>query len=213
MKKLWKGRFTKATNSAVDEFNASITFDRRLYAEDILGSIAHAKMLAKQDIISQKDADKIQTALLEIKNDIEDGNIEFSIEAEDIHMNIETLLTEKIGDIGKKLHTARSRNDQVAVDFKLYIKDEIKSILNLTDNMLTVILQMAEKNIKTVMPGYTHLQRAQPVTLAFHLMAYYEMFERDKSRFSDCLKRADVMPLGSGALAGTSYNTDRIFLA
>ena len=140
-------------------------------------------------------------------------NIEFSIEAEDIHMNIETLLTEKIGDIGKKLHTARSRNDQVAVDFKLYIKDEIKSILNLTDNMLTVILQMAEKNIKTVMPGYTHLQRAQPVTLAFHLMAYYEMFERDKSRFSDCLKRADVMPLGSGALAGTSYNTDRIFLA
>lgn len=170
-------------------------------------------MLAKQDIISQKDADKIQTALLEIKNDIEDGNIEFSIEAEDIHMNIETLLTEKIGDIGKKLHTARSRNDQVAVDFKLYIKDEIKSILNLTDNMLTVILQMAEKNIKTVMPGYTHLQRAQPVTLAFHLMAYYEMFERDKSRFSDCLKRADVMPLGSGALAGTSYNTDRIFLA
>ncbi len=211
--KLWKGRFTKSANKSTDEFGASITFDKRLYKEDITGSLAHAKMLAKQGIISQEEAESICSALLEIMDDIEAGKVEFDIASEDIHMNIETLLTEKIGDAGKRLHTARSRNDQVALDFKLYVKGEIEEIDGLLANLIGTLHDLAEKNQKTVMPGYTHLQRAQPVTLAYHLMAYHQMFSRDRSRFADCLARADECPLGAGALAGTSYNTDRQFTA
>ena len=211
--KLWKGRFTKAASSSSNEFNASITFDKRLYKEDIAGSIAHAKMLARQSIITQEEADRIVSALLAIKEDIDAGKVEFSIDSEDIHMNIETLLTERIGDTGKKLHTARSRNDQVAVDFKLDVKGEIEQIDDLLEKLLGTIHDLAEEHQETVMPGYTHLQRAQPVTLAYHLMAYYQMFSRDRSRFADCYERMDYLPLGSGALAGTSYETDRDFLA
>ena len=211
--KLWKGRFTKSANQTTDEFGASITFDKRLYKEDIAGSIAHAKMLAKQGILTQEEAESICSALLEIRDEIEAGNVEFDIASEDIHMNIETLLTEKIGDAGKRLHTARSRNDQVAVDFKLYVMGEIEEIDGLLEDLTGTLHDLAEKNQKTVMPGYTHLQRAQPVTFAYHMMAYYQMFERDRSRFADCLARADECPLGAGALAGTSYETDRQFTA
>lgn len=211
--KLWKGRFSKAATSSADEFNASIGFDQRLYQEDIAGSIAHAKMLGKQGIISDDEAELIIETLEQIKDDIEAGKVEFTIESEDIHMNIETILTERIGDVGKKLHTARSRNDQVAVDFRLYLKKETgeidKTLQALTDTLVT----LAKKHTDTVMPGYTHLQRAQPVTLAYHLLAYYQMFSRDRERFADCLKRIDRLPLGSGALAGTTYQTDRDFLA
>ena len=211
--KLWKGRFTKAASSSSNEFNASITFDKRLYKEDIAGSVAHAKMLAKQGILTQEEADQIVSALLAIKEDIDAGKVEFSIDSEDIHMNIETLLTERIGEAGKKLHTARSRNDQIAVDFKLFVKGEIEQIDSLLEKLLGTLHDMAEKHQDTVMPGYTHLQRAQPVTFAYHLMAYYQMFKRDRSRFADCYERMDYLPLGSGALAGTSYDTDRDFLA
>lgn len=211
--KLWKGRFSKAATSSADEFNASIGFDQRLYQEDIAGSIAHAKMLGKQGIISDDEAELIIKTLEQIKDDIEAGKVEFTIESEDIHMNIETILTERIGDVGKKLHTARSRNDQVAVDFRLYLKKETgeidKTLQALTDTLVT----LAKKHTDTIMPGYTHLQRAQPVTLAYHLLAYYQMFSRDRERFADCLKRIDRLPLGSGALAGTTYQTDRDFLA
>ncbi len=211
--KLWKGRFTKASTSSSDEFNASITFDKRLYKEDIAGSIAHAKMLSRQGILSQEESLEIVSALLLIEKDIDDGNVEFTIEGEDIHMNIETLLTAKIGATGKKLHTARSRNDQVALDFKLHIKKEIDQIDHLLDALLNTLKNLAEEHTETIMPGYTHLQRAQPVTFAFHLLAYYQMFLRDRSRFADCRERMDYLPLGSGALAGTSYSTDREFLA
>lgn len=170
-------------------------------------------MLAKQGIIGQEEADMIVSALLAIKEDIDAGKVEFSIDSEDIHMNIETLLTERIGDTGKKLHTARSRNDQVAVDFKLHVKNEIEQIDGLLEKLLETLVDLAEKHQDTVMPGYTHLQRAQPVTLAYHLMAYYQMFKRDRSRFADCLERTDLSPLGSGALAGTSYVTDRDYTA
>lgn len=211
--KLWKGRFSKAATSSADEFNASIEFDQRLYKEDIAGSIAHAKMLAKQGIISQEEAAKITDALAQIREDVEAGKIEFSIESEDIHMNIETILTERIGDTGKKLHTARSRNDQVAVDFRLYLKNETAEIDKLLDGLNEALLKLSKEHTDTVMPGYTHLQRAQPVTLAYHLLAYYQMISRDRERFADCLKRIDRLPLGSGALAGTTYDTDRDFLA
>lgn len=211
--KLWKGRFSKAATSSADEFNASIEFDQRLYKEDIAGSIAHARMLAKQGIISQEEAGKITEALAQIREDIEAGKIEFSIESEDIHMNIETILTERIGDTGKKLHTARSRNDQVAVDFRLYLKNETAEIDKLLSGLNEALLKLSKEHTDTVMPGYTHLQRAQPVTLAYHLLAYYQMISRDRERFADCLKRIDRLPLGSGALAGTTYDTDRDFLA
>ncbi len=209
----WKGRFTKASTSSSDEFNASITFDKRLYKEDIAGSIAHAKMLSRQGILTKEEESQIVSALLLIEQDIDEGKVEFTIEGEDIHMNIETLLTNRIGATGKKLHTARSRNDQVAVDFKLHIKKEILEIDHLLDALLGTLKELAEKHTETAMPGYTHLQRAQPVTFAFHLLAYYQMFLRDKDRFADCYKRTDYLPLGSGALAGTSYVTDREFLA
>lgn len=211
--KLWKGRFSKASTSSADEFNASIQFDQKMYKEDITGSIAHAKMLGKQNIIPQEDVDLIIKTLGEILEDIEAGKVEFTIEAEDIHMNIETVLTQRIGDVGKKLHTARSRNDQVNVDIRLYMKKETAGIDALLEELLAALAKLAKEHQDTVMPGYTHLQRAQPVTLAYHLLAYYQMFSRDKERFADCLTRIDRLPLGSGALAGTTYDTDRDFLA
>ena len=211
--KLWKGRFSKAATSSADEFNASIEFDQRLYKEDITGSIAHAKMLGRQGIITPEESQMIIDALTDILADIEEGKVEFTIESEDIHMNIESILTERIGDTGKKLHTARSRNDQVAVDIRLYLKKETAAIDSLLSELLDALEKLANEHTDTVMPGYTHLQRAQPVTLAYHLLAYYQMFSRDRERFTDCLKRVDRLPLGSGALAGTTYNTDRDFLA
>lgn len=211
--KLWKGRFLKAENSLAEEFNASIEVDQRLYRQDITGSIAHAKMLAKQGIISEDEALEIESSLLEILRDIEAGRITFTIEQEDIHMNIESILTERLGAVGKKLHTARSRNDQVAVDIRLYLKEEIQEIMRLHSMLNGTLTDIAAENQDTVMPGYTHLQRAQPVTLAYHLLAYREMFRRDIRRFQNCHEGADSLPLGSGALAGTTYNTDRDYLA
>jgi argininosuccinate lyase len=211
--KLWGGRFSKEESSSANAFNASIGFDQKLYKQDITGSMAHAKMLGKQCIIPQSDADLIIKTLEKILLDIEAGKIEFTIENEDIHMNIESILIERIGPTGKRLHTARSRNDQVAVDLRLYLKEEILEILKLLATLRKTLVELAEDHQDTIMPGYTHLQRAQPITLAFHLMAYYQMFKRDAGRFEDCLKRTDVLPLGSGALAGTTYSTDRDFLA
>lgn len=211
--KLWKGRFAKASTASADEFNASIGFDQRLYREDITGSIAHAKMLGKQGILTAEESALIVQTLQEILADIEAGKIEFTIESEDIHMNIETVLTERIGQTGKKLHTARSRNDQVAVDFRLYLKKESAAVDEALGQLLQTLVSLAKDHQDTIMPGYTHLQRAQPVTLAYHLLAYYQMFARDKERFADCLTRIDRLPLGSGALAGTTYDTDREYLA
>jgi argininosuccinate lyase len=196
-----------------EEFNASIEVDQRLYKQDITGSIAHARMLGEQGIISEEEALAIESSLHEILREIESGKIEFTIEQEDIHMNIESILTERLGSVGKKLHTARSRNDQVAVDLRLYLKDEIKEIISLLKELSGTLVSIARKNQDTVMPGYTHLQRAQPVTLAFHLMAYWEMFRRDINRFQNCFQGTDSLPLGSGALAGTTYQTDRDYLA
>ena len=212
-KKLWGGRFAKEESAKAQQFNASIQFDQKLYRQDITGSIAHSRMLARQGIIPQSEADLIKEALTDILADIENGNFQFTIEQEDIHMNIESVLTQRIGAAGKRLHTARSRNDQVAVDFRLYLKDEIQEITGLLLTLSRTLCDLAEQHQNTVMPGYTHLQRAQPVTLAFHLMAYVQMFRRDQERLADCLKRTDSLPLGSGALAGTTYPTDREFLA
>ena len=211
--KLWNGRFSKASTSSADAFNASITFDQRMYKEDITGSIAHAKMLGRQGIIAMEESELIIKTLQEILEDIEAGKVEFTIESEDIHMNIETILTQRIGAVGKKLHTARSRNDQVALDIRLYMKKETAAIDALLQQLLDALEQLAKEHTETIMPGYTHLQRAQPVTLAYHLLAYYQMFARDKERFADCLKRIDRLPLGCGALAGTTYDTNRNFLA
>jgi len=211
--KLWGGRFQKATDKKVDDFNSSIRFDSRMYKQDIDGSIAHAKMLGKQNIIPAADSELIVKALGEILDDIENGNVEFEIDAEDIHMNIEKLLTQRIGDAGKRLHTARSRNDQVALDIRMYLIDEIANIKDMLKQLLTALITLAENNLDTVMPGYTHMQKAQPITLAHHLMAYFEMLKRDLGRLDDCKKRMSSMPLGSGALAGTTYPLDREFVA
>ena len=213
MAKLWGGRFSKSTDALVDDFNSSIRFDARMYAQDILGSQAHAEMLGRQGIIPEADADLIVKTLGEIKSDIEAGNVEFQIDAEDIHMNIETILISRIGDVGKRLHTGRSRNDQVALDIRMYLRDEIDEIMKDVETLKSSILEIAEANLDTIMPGYTHLQKAQPITLAHHMMAYYEMFRRDGERLEDCRKRLNVMPLGSGALAGTTYDLDREFVA
>ncbi len=212
-KKLWGGRFTKNESASATEFNASIQFDQKMYKQDIAGSRAHAAMLAKQGIISEADRDAIDAGLAQILEDIENGKIEFTIENEDIHMNIESILTERIGEPGKRLHTARSRNDQVAVDFRLWTKEAAISLLGDLKRLLESIYKVAEAHKDYIMPGYTHLQRAQPVTPAYHFMAYFQMFKRDYSRFEDCLERMDYLPLGAGALAGTTYNTDRRFLA
>ncbi len=213
MAKLWGGRFQKNTDKKVDDFNSSIRFDKRMYKQDIKGSIAHATMLGKQEIIPKEDADKIVCGLNEILAEIEAGNVQFDIDAEDIHMNVEKLLTEKIGDAGKRLHTGRSRNDQVALDIRMYLMDEIDEIAAMIKHLMNVLVETAEENTETIMPGYTHLQKAQPITFAHHVMAYFEMFNRDMSRLCDCKKRTDVMPLGSGALAGTTYPLDRKFVA
>lgn len=213
MAKLWGGRFSKATDTLVDDFNSSIRFDARMYRQDIRGSQAHAEMLGRQGIISETDAALIVKTLGEILTDIEDDKVEFEIDAEDIHMNIETILISRIGDIGKRLHTGRSRNDQVALDTRMYLRDEAEQVRTDLKELQNVLLTLAEENLTTIMPGYTHLQKAQPVTLAHHLMAYVEMAERDIQRLYDWHKRVNIMPLGSGALAGTTYPLDREFVA
>ncbi|MBS1234704.1 MAG: argH [Nitrospirae bacterium] len=213
MKKPWSGRFTSKTSGIVESFTESISFDKRLWKHDIRGSIAHAKMLAKQRIIPAKDAEAIVKGLLEIAAEIASGKFRFRNELEDIHMNIEAELVRKIGPAGKKLHTARSRNDQVALDIRLYLREETEDILSAILQFQKTLLGIAEKHIDTVMPGYTHLQRAQPVLLSHHLLAYIEMMERDKTRFADSLKRLNVLPLGACALAGTTLPSDRTFVA
>ncbi len=207
--KLWGGRFSKESSELMEDFHSSISFDQRLYRYDIQGSIAHARMLGNQGIISAEEAQKIIRGLESLIQDIEAGKIEFSKEAEDIHMNVETLLTERIGPTAKKLHTGRSRNDQVAVDTKMFVKDEIKQTQQLLVELLEVILRLSTEHNETIMPGYTHLQIAQPVTLGHHLLAYFEMFSRDWTRLRDCYNRANYSPLGAGALAGTTYPLDR----
>ncbi|MBO7288807.1 MAG: argininosuccinate lyase [Clostridia bacterium] len=211
--KLWGGRFSKNTDSEVNDFNSSIRFDQRMYRQDIKGSIAHAEMLGKCGIISVEDSLLIVKTLGEILADIEDGKVEFMIDAEDIHMNIETILIKRIGDAGKRLHTGRSRNDQVALDIRMYLKDEIINIKNMLISLENTLLTLAKEHTDTIMPGYTHLQKAQPITLAHHTMAYFEMFKRDIMRLDDCYERCNIMPLGSGALAGTTYPLDREFVA
>lgn len=213
MSKIWGGRFQKSTDRLVEDFHSSISFDRRLYRYDIRGSQAHARMLARQGIISQEEAELIVRGLEEILADIEAGRVEFAVEAEDIHMNVEQLLTQRIGPVGKKLHTARSRNDQVALDVRMYLKEEIDAILELLKKLLHALLDLAEEHCETIVPGYTHLQRAQPVTLAHHLLAYVQMFRRDVERLLDCRRRTDVLPLGAGALAGTTFPIDPYFVA
>ena len=208
-----RGRFQKDADKLVQQYTASIPFDQRLYQHDIAGSLAHAKMLAKQNIITDKEAELIGMGLVSIREEIEQGQFQFKEELEDIHMNIEARLTEKIGDVAGKLHTARSRNDQVAVDLRLYCKEAIAEAIRGLNGLQFALLDVAEANKAVVVPGYTHLQRAQPVLLAHHLLAYFEMLERDVQRFQDCLKRTDVMPLGSGALAGVPYPIDRAFVA
>ena len=211
---MWAGRFQKETDAVVNDFNSSVMFDCRMYAEDIQGSIAHATMLGRQGIIPQDDVQKIIEGLQGILADIEAGKIHFSPELyEDIHMANEQLLTERIGDAGKRLHTARSRNDQVALDMRLYVRREIKEIRALVLDFMHALCEVAAKHTETVMPGYTHLQRAQPITFAHHLMAYANMLKRDVRRLDDCLSGMDALPLGSGALAGTTYPIDRAFVA
>ena len=207
--KLWAGRFQKETDTLVNDFNSSISFDARLYREDIQGSMAHAAMLGRQGIIEPDEAEKIIKTLGEILADIEADKVAFSVDNEDIHMNIETLLTQRIGATGKRLHTARSRNDQVAVDIRLYLKKEIVQIRKMVLDLMAVLVKKAEENKQSFMPGYTHLQRAQPTTFAHYMMAYANMLRRDVTRLEDCLERMDEMPLGSGALAGTTYPIDR----
>ena len=211
--KPWGGRFTAATNELVEEFTASIPYDWRLYPYDIAGSMVHAAMLGRQGIIPKREADRIIRGLEEILKEIVAGAFEFSVELEDIHMNIENRLIEKIGPTGGKLHTARSRNDQVALDIRMFLRDEIAEIHELLTALQAVIVHLAERYSDVVLPGYTHLQRAQPVLLGHHLLAYYEMLERDRGRLEDCFRRVNVMPLGAGALAGTVLPIDRKFVA
>ncbi|MBR2491574.1 MAG: argininosuccinate lyase, partial [Ruminiclostridium sp.] len=207
--KLWAGRFQKETDSAVNDFNSSIAFDARLYRQDITGSIAHATMLGEQGIVTPQEAEDIINGLKAILADIEAGNVEFTVDMEDIHMNIESLLTSRIGQTAKRLHTARSRNDQVAVDFRMYVREEIQNIIQIILDFETILVNKAKENVNTLLPGYTHLQRAQPSTLAHHLMAYANMLKRDVTRLEDCLDRMNESPLGAGALATTTYPIDR----
>ena len=211
--KLWGGRFTKETNQLVHNFNASISFDQKFYQQDIKGSIAHVTMLAKQRILTNEERDKIITGLESIRNDIEDGTLIIDNTSEDIHSFVEENLTKRIGDAGKKLHTGRSRNDQVALDMKLYIRDEITEIKSLLFNLLQTLHSLMKDNLETYMPGFTHLQKAQPTTLAHHLGAYFEMFKRDHSRLTDTFERMNYSPIGSGAFAGTTYPLDREYTA
>ena len=211
--KLWGGRFTKETNQLVHNFNASISFDQKFYKQDIDGSIAHVNMLAKQNIVTNEERFAILNALEQIKTDIDTGVLEISPEYEDIHSFVEATLIERIGDTGKKLHTGRSRNDQVALDMRLYVRDEVKETNALLKDLLKVILRIMKENIETYMPGFTHLQKAQPVTVAHHFGAYFEMFRRDCTRLDDIYDRMNYCPLGAGALAGTTYPLDRDFTA
>lgn len=209
MSKLWGGRFTKETNKLVEEFTASISFDQKLAKEDIAGSLAHVQMLGECGIIPLKDAETIKQGLLAIKEKVDRGEVEFLVADEDIHMNIEKLLIEQIGPVGGKLHTGRSRNDQVATDMHLYLRTKTTELIKLIEDVQLSIIKQAKENIETLIPGYTHLQRAQPVSFAHHLMAYFWMFERDKERLLDSLKRINWLPLGSGALAGTTFPINR----
>lgn len=208
-KKLWGGRFQKAADTAMEDFHSSISVDSRMAREDILGSLAHARMLGKLGIIPQVDANKIAEGLLGILADYEAGKLTFSKSAEDVHMNVELLLTERIGEAGKRLHTGRSRNDQVALDCRMYMMHGTDATIENLLALQTSILETARAHIHTVMPGYTHMQKAQPITLSHHLMAYFEMFRRDMERLQDCKRRMDMMPLGAGALAGSTYPLDR----
>ena len=210
---LWAGRFKKEINANVNAFNSSISFDARMYKHDIMGSQAHAKMLAKQGIISRQNLTEILKGLDDILCELENGDLLFDPYAEDIHMFIEAELTKRYPESGKKLHTARSRNDQVALDLRLYTRDEIKDIQSMLIELMQVLINQAKGHTHTIMCGYTHLQRAQPITFAHHLMAYVEMFYRDYTRLDDCMKRLNVSPLGSGALATTTYPIDRHFVA
>lgn len=208
-KKAWGGRFTQSTNELVEKFSESISFDARLYKQDIRGSIAHAKMLHSVGILSADEISAIEDGLLEILEDVEAERFEWLISREDVHMNIESRLTEKIGEAGKKLHTGRSRNDQVATDIRLYLRDHIDGLAALISNLQTSMLALAEPEVETIMPGFTHLQVAQPISFAHHILAWVEMLQRDKERFKDSRKRLNIMPLGSAALAGTSFDIDR----
>ncbi|WP_028951092.1 argininosuccinate lyase [Sulfurihydrogenibium subterraneum] len=212
-KKLWGGRFSESTDVFVEEFTESVSFDKELALYDIKGSIAHAKMLGKQGIIPKEDAEKIVEGLTQIENEIKEGRFTWKKELEDVHMNIEKSLIEKIGDVGGKLHTGRSRNDQVVTAFRLYLKDQVSDIINLLTQLQNALLEKAQAYIDVVMPAYTHLQRAQPIRVAHYFLAYLEMFQRDKERFEDNLKRIDMLPLGSGAVAGVDFPIDRDFVA
>ena len=213
MAQLWGGRFTKETDKLVYNFNASLSFDSKLYKQDITGSMAHASMLAKQGIIEEQEKEEILKGLKSILEDIENKKLEFTEEYEDIHSFVEANLIDRCGDVGKKLHTGRSRNDQVALDMKMYVRDEIGEIDLLLKELLMSIYKIMSENVHTYMPGFTHLQKAQPVTLAHHFGAYFEMFKRDRSRLADAKKRLNLCPLGSGALAGTTYPLDRAYTA
>ncbi len=213
MAQLWGGRFTKETNQLVYNFNASISFDQKFYVQDITGSMAHVKMLAKQGILTEEEKEQILDGLEGILTDVQFGKLQITSEYEDIHSFVEATLIERIGEAGKKLHTGRSRNDQVALDMKLYTRDEIEAMDELLYELLDALLHIMEENLDTYMPGFTHLQKAQPVTLAHHVGAYFEMFKRDRLRLKDIHKRMNLCPLGSGALAGTTYPLDREYTA
>ncbi|MEE9444736.1 MAG: argininosuccinate lyase, partial [Cocleimonas sp.] len=211
--KLWGGRFTESTDAFVEAFTASINFDKRLYKHDIAGSKAHAKMLQKVGILNQQEVDDIHKGLDEIITDIESGNFEWSIKLEDIHMNIEARLTDKIGITGKKLHTGRSRNDQVATDIRLWLREQIDLVSSELKRLQVGLLDLAEREAETILPGFTHLQVAQPITFGHHMMAWYEMLVRDVERLQDCRTRVNILPLGAAALAGTTYPIDRAYTA
>ena len=213
MEKMWAGRFEQALDKIADDFNSSIHFDCKMYKQDITGSMKHAAMLAMQGIISDDDCDKITAGLQSILDDLNSGDLAFDMDAEDIHMFVESELTKRIGDVGKRLHTARSRNDQVAVDIRLFLRDETNEIIALVKKLLVAILVQAKAHKTSILPGYTHLQRAQPITFAHHLLAYAMMFTRDIGRLEDAMKRMNYSPLGSCALSGTTYNTNREFVA
>ncbi len=211
--KPWGGRFSTATDTLVEIFTTSVHFDHRLYPYDIMGSIAHAKMLAKVGVLTQEEGEQIVDGLTALQTEIEQNQFPWSIALEDVHMNIESRLIEKIGEVGKKLHTGRSRNDQVATDIRLYLRHEIDNLLTLINNFLTQLLTLAEQHATTIMPGFTHLQSAQPITFGHHLLAWCEMLVRDRSRLQECRQRVNICPLGSAALAGTSYPIDRHYTA
>jgi len=212
-KKPWGGRFSQPTDKRVEEFTSSLHFDRRLYSYDIAGSIAHCRMLAAQGIVSSEDAEEIVAGLQDIRKDMEAGTFPLSSDLEDIHMAIETSLIERVGQVGGKLHTARSRNDQISLDMRLYLRDEVKNVLDLVAGLQAALVHVAKREIDTILPGYTHLQKAQPVLLAHYLLAYWEMLDRDTQRLRECRERINVMPLGSAALAGTGFPIDREYVA